>query len=265
MLTTNFVSGAPNWLDLGSPDLKSSVAFYTGLFGWTHLDLGPEAGGYGFFQLNGKTVAAVGPLMAEGQNPAWTVYFQTPDADLSTKTVEQAGGTVRVPAMEVFTDGRLAQYTDPAGAEFAVWEPKDTKGLQVVTDPGSLCWTELHTTDAAAARSFYRTLFAWDSQDMPIPGGLTYTVISTTNGGREASIGGIMQLGEDQLAAGTTSHWLPYFEVTDVDAVVAKAEATGGSVRMPGVDMEGVGRMAALVDPSGAAFSVIKSQPAAGG
>jgi predicted enzyme related to lactoylglutathione lyase len=34
---------------------------------------------------------------------------------------------------------------------------------------------------------------------------------------------------------------------------------------MPGVDMEGVGRMAALVDPSGAAFSVIKSQPAAGG
>jgi predicted enzyme related to lactoylglutathione lyase len=167
--------------------------------------------------------------------------------------------------MEVFTDGRLAQYTDPAGAEFAVWEPKDTKGLQVVTDPGSLCWTELHTTDAAAARSFYRTLFAWDAQDMPIPGGLTYTVISTTNGGQEASIGGIMQLGEDQLAAGTTSHWLPYFEVTDVDAVVAKAEATGGSVRMPGVDMEGVGRMAALVDPSGAAFSVIRSQPAAGG
>lgn len=100
---------------------------------------------------------------------------------------------------------------------------------------------------------------------MPIPGGLTYTVVSTTNGGQEASIGGIMQLGEDQLAAGTTSHWLPYFEVTNVDAVVAKAEATGGSVRMPGVDMEGVGRMAALVDPSGAAFSVIRSQPAAGG
>jgi predicted enzyme related to lactoylglutathione lyase len=264
MLTTNFVPGAPNWLDLGTPDLDRTVAFYSGLFGWTHLSLGPEAGGYGFFQLNGKTVAAVGPLMEEGQSPAWTLFFQTPDADLTTKTVEQAGGTVRVPPMEVFTAGRLAQYTDPAGGQFAVWEPKDTKGLDVVTEPGSLCWTELHTTDAAAVRSFYRAVFAWDAQDMPIPGGLTYTVVSTTNGGQEASIGGIMQLGEEQLAAGTTSHWLPYIEVTDVDAVVAKAAETGGTVRMPAVDMEGVGRMAALTDPSGAAFSVIKSQPAAG-
>jgi predicted enzyme related to lactoylglutathione lyase len=32
---------------------------------------------------------------------------------------------------------------------------------------------------------------------------------------------------------------------------------------MPAVDMEGVGRMAALADPSGALFSVIKSQPPA--
>jgi predicted enzyme related to lactoylglutathione lyase len=261
MLSTNYVPGAPNWIDLGSPDIDASVAFYGGLFGWTFQSLGPEAGGYGFFQLDGRTVAAVGPLMQQGAGPSWTIYFQTPDADLTAKTVEQAGGTVRFEPMDVFTAGRMAGFTDPTGAEFAAWQPNETKGLDAVTEPGTLCWTELHTTDAAAARNFYHAVFAWDAQDMPLPGGLTYTVVSTTGGGQEASIGGIMQLADEYIASGATSHWLPYFEVTDVDAVVTKANQTGGTVHMPAVDMEGVGRMAALADPSGALFSVIKSQP----
>lgn len=261
MLSTRYVPGAPNWIDLGSPDIDASVAFYGGLFGWTFQPLGPEAGGYGYLQLDGRTVAAVGPQMEQGASPAWTVYYQTPDADLTAKTVEQAGGTVRFGPMDVFTAGRMAGFTDPSGARFAVWQPGETKGLDLVTDPGSLCWVELHTTDAAAARGFYQAVLAWDAQDIPLPGGLTYAVVSTTGGGQEAGIGGIMQLGGESLAPGVGSHWLPYFEVTDVDAVVAKAGASGGTVQMPAVDMEGVGRMAALADPSGALFSVIKSQP----
>src|SRR5689334_8936739 len=66
MLTTDFVPGAPDWLDLGSADVEASSAFYGGLFGWTFRSAGPDAGGYGFFQLDGRTVAAAGPLMGEG-------------------------------------------------------------------------------------------------------------------------------------------------------------------------------------------------------
>lgn len=36
MLTTRYVDGAPNWTDLGTPDLDGAVDFYTGLFGWEY-------------------------------------------------------------------------------------------------------------------------------------------------------------------------------------------------------------------------------------
>lgn len=57
MLTTRFVDGSPNWLDLGTPHLDAAVSFYSGLFGWQFQTGGPEVGGYGLFQLDGKSVA----------------------------------------------------------------------------------------------------------------------------------------------------------------------------------------------------------------
>lgn len=258
MLTNDFVPGAPNWIDLGSRDTDAAAAFYRELFGWELQSAGPDAGGYGMFQLAGQTVAALGPLQDENAKPAWTVYFETADADATTKAVEQAGGTVRFPPMDVFDQGRLAGYTDPGGAEFAVWQPGKNKGLDRV-GAGALCWTELYTTDADQAKEFYRTVFSWDSEDVPLPGGEvsgTYTIVSRAGGGQEGSHGGIMQLGPDMLPDGT-GYWQPYFAVADCDAVVAKATEHGGTVLMPGTDMEGVGRIALLKDPEGAYFAVL--------
>lgn len=258
MLTNDFVPGAPNWIDLGSRDTAAAAAFYKELFGWEFQSAGPEAGGYGMFQLAGQTVAALGPLQDENAKPAWTVYFETADADATTKTVEQAGGTVRFPPMDVFDQGRLAGYTDPGGAEFAVWQPGTNKGLDRV-GAGALCWTELYTTDAEQAKQFYRTVFSWDTEDVPLPGGQvsgTYTVVSRSGGGQEGSHGGIMQLGPDMLPDGT-GYWQPYFAVADCDAVVAKATEHGGTVLMPGTDMQGVGRIALLRDPEGAYFALL--------
>lgn len=69
MLGTDFRLGSPVWLDLGSPDTDAAAAFYSAVFGWQFVSAGPEAGGYGFFQVNGKTVAALGPLTEEGRVP----------------------------------------------------------------------------------------------------------------------------------------------------------------------------------------------------
>lgn len=258
MLTTQYVPGSPNWLDLGSPDTTASENFYTGLFGWTFASAGPEAGGYGFFQQDGRTVAALGPLTEDGAEPAWTVYFTSTDADRTTALVEGGGGKVRVAPFDIFTNGRMAGFTDPTGAEFAIWQPGDTRGLDAVTAPGTLCWTECYSTDADAAKAFYRAVFGWQEQDVPFDAG-TYTVVTPAGGGTGDGQGGIMQLGPEQTAAGTTSHWLPYFEVPDTDATVAKAEELGATVRLPAMDMHGVGRFAQLVDPHGAVFAVITS------
>ncbi|WP_035794072.1 VOC family protein [Kitasatospora mediocidica] len=258
MLTTTYIPGTPNWLDLGSPDSAASQAFYGGLFGWTFASAGPNSGGYGFLQHNGRTVAAIGPLSEEGARSAWTLYFHTADADQTNKLVEQAGGTVRFGPFDVFANGRMAGYTDPTGAEFAVWQPGETAGLDAVTEVGTLCWTELHTSDPAAAKPFYRTVFGWQEQDVPF-GDFTYTVVTPVGGGTDASQGGIAVLLPERTAAGTGSHWLPYFEVADVDATIARATELGGAVRAPAYDAPGVGRFAQLADPHGAAFSIITS------
>jgi uncharacterized protein len=267
MLTNDYVPGAPNWVDLGSRDTAAAVDFYRALFGWEFRSAGPDAGGYGMFQLAGQTVAALGPLQEETASPAWTVYFATADADATTKTVEQAGGTVRFPPMDVFDQGRLAGYADPAGAEFAIWQPGTNKGLDRV-GPGALCWTELYTVDAARAKEFYGTVFGWDTEDVPLPPGPdgasagTYTVVSRAGGGEEGSHGGIMQLGTDMLPD-RTGYWQPYFAVADVDAVVTTAAERGATVLVPGTDMAGVGRIALLRDPEGAFFAVLDPEESA--
>ncbi|MDH6117089.1 VOC family protein [Kitasatospora sp. GAS204B] len=261
MLTTNYVPGAPNWLDLGSPDTDAAQAFYSGLLGWTFNSAGPNSGGYGFFQLGDRTVAALGPLTEEGAPPAWTLYFHTEDADQTSKLVQQAGGVVRLGPFDVFTHGRMAGYTDPTGARFAVWQPGDTPGLEAVTDVGTLCWTELHTTDPSAAKPFYRTVFNWLEQDVPF-GDFTYTVITPTDGGTDASQGGLAGMVAEDRAAHAGSYWQPYFEVADVDATIARAVELGGTQRGHVVEEAGVGRFAQLSDPQGAVFAVITGAPA---
>ncbi|GGS69427.1 hydroxylase [Planobispora rosea] len=253
MLTTQYVPGAPNWIDLGSPDVEASVSFYRGVLGWDFQSAGPEAGGYGFFQTGGKTVAAVGPLTEEGAGSSWIVYFQTPDADATAKAVEQAGGTVRAAPFDVFDNGRMGQFSDPAGARFAVWQPGATKGLDAVTEPGSLSWTELYVPSPDAVRPFYTAVFGWRIEDTPF-GDATYILVSPAEGeGDDASIAGIIPLQDG------TPHWLPYFEVADCDATVARAGELGGTVVVPAADAEGVGRFASLTDPHGARFAVITS------
>ena len=124
MWTTEFVPGTPDWTDLGTPDPAASAAFYTGLLGWTDVSAGPESGGYGFFQLQGKTVAGYGPLTEPGAKPSWTVYwqlyFEAADCDVAVAEAVRLGGSVVAPAQTVPTVGRMAVLADPHGVGFSV-------------------------------------------------------------------------------------------------------------------------------------------------
>jgi uncharacterized protein len=203
VLSTDYVPGAPDWVDLGTPDVDAAAAFYGAVFGWQFQSAGPEAGGYGFFMLDGKMVAAIGPLQDKDAPSSWTVYFHTADADATADAVRKAGGSVRVEPMDVFAEGRMAQFTDPGGATFAVWQPGKTRGLDAVTETGTLCWTELYAGDVAAAKSFYQAALGWVTEDMPM-GEFTYTVIKPAGGGEQSAQGGVMPLTPDMAAAGVT-------------------------------------------------------------
>ncbi|WP_371668081.1 VOC family protein [Streptomyces sp. NBC_00289] len=260
MLTTRFVNGAPNWIDVGTSDIEGATSFYGGLFGWQFESAGPEAGGYGFFQLDGRTVAGGMQTSAEQGPPSWNLYFQSPDAEATAKAAEQAHGSVLLPPMDVMDRGRMAILADQAGVPFGIWQPGLTKGVDLAGDPGSLCWVELYARDIAAAAAFYHATLGLETSAVSFPGG-TYTCVNPAGAGEDAMFGGFVDLADDPVEAAVGASWLPYFEVTDAAAAVDRALALGGSVRMPATAIEGVGSIAKLADPYGARFAVIKSAP----
>src|SRR4051812_37629622 len=155
MITTDFAPGSPCMLDLGAPDVPATASFYSAVLGWDYEPMGESEGMEGgMFRRDGKIVAGLGKLTEEGARSAWMLYFTVADADATTQAVESAGGTVRVAPMDLEEWGRMAQYSDPLGGQFAVWQPGTSKGVELVDQPGSLSWTELYTSDAAAAKGF---------------------------------------------------------------------------------------------------------------
>ncbi|MGV9253433.1 VOC family protein [Streptomyces sp. NPDC003697] len=258
MLTTRFVNGAPNWLDVGTSDIDGARSFYEGLFGWQFQSAGPEAGGYGFFQLDGRAVAGGMQITEEQGPPAWTVYFQSTDARATAKAAEEARGRVLMQPADVMGQGHMAMLADQAGVPFGIWQPGAMKGLDVAGEPGSLCWVELHTPDVAAAAAFYHRALGLQTSAATLPGG-TYTCVGPREGGEDAVFGGIVPLGDDPAEAEAGAYWLPYFEVADTDAAVARTQQLGGRVRVPAADIPGVGRVAQVTDPYGARFALIRS------
>ena len=58
-MTETYAPGTPLWIDLGTPDLAASLAFYSGLFGWQGEDMGEQMGHYTMMSQDGKPVAAI--------------------------------------------------------------------------------------------------------------------------------------------------------------------------------------------------------------
>ncbi|MGH4026544.1 MAG: VOC family protein [Pseudonocardiaceae bacterium] len=243
--------GTPSWVDLGSPDPAAAAAFYSGMFGWSLVDQGPEAGGYRMASLQDRPVAGLGPQQQPDVPPYWTTYISVSDADAVTKAVQAAGGTVFVEPMDVFDAGRMAMFADPSGAPFAVWQPRSHIGAMLVNEPGTMCWNELATRDTAAAKAFYPATLGWSAVDQKIDG-VAYT--EWTVAGR--TVAGMLPM-DDRWPADVPSHWMVYFAVDDTDAATRRAEKLGGTVTVPPTDVP-PGRFAVLRDPHGAVFSVIK-------
>lgn len=120
---------------------------------------------------------------------------------------------------------------------------------------GAPCWFELTSRDPSAAQAYYQQLFGWsgDAHDLSDMG--AYTFLGHASGAVGALCG--MPPGSEQRP----SAWGVYFLVANVDASVEQARALGGDVLYGPFDVPGMGRGAALADPSGAAFSLW--QPAA--
>lgn len=243
--------GVPSWIDHSSPDPAKAAAFYQGLFGWEVPAGPPEAGGYVMAMSRGRAVAGIGPQQAAGP-AAWTIYVNVDSADDVAARVSANGGQIVAAPVDVLEAGRVAHFVDPAGARFGAWEPGAHKGAEVVNEVATMGWIELITPDIEGARAFYGAVFGWEpAAHGPAGGPAAYAEWRV--GGR--AIGGLMQA-PPGMPAGSAPTWGVYFLVEDADAAVARVQDLGGTLRMPPRNIS-QGRFAAVVDPQGAAFSVI--------
>jgi uncharacterized protein len=115
---------------------------------------------------------------------------------------------------------------------------------------GNFAWMELATTDQAAAKHFYSTLFGWTAQDFPMGPDSAYTMFSLN--GRQTGAAFTVSAAE----RGIPPHWQLYIAVEDADAATARAAELGAQVVHAAFDVMTFGRMAVLQDPTGAFFSV---------
>ena len=107
---------------------------------------------------------------------------------------------------------------------------------------------ELATTDLDKAKSFYRSLFDWQLQDMDMGGGMSYTTI----GVGEGTGGGMMK----HPVPGAPSAWLAYALVDDVAAATAKAKSLGATIMREVTEVAGYGSLSIIVDPTGATLGL---------
>jgi predicted enzyme related to lactoylglutathione lyase len=256
---SSFDAGTPCWVDLMSPDVDASKAFYTAVFGWETEDQFDDEGTrvYTSLRLGGKDVAGLGGQMGDDpMPPVWNTYIAVDDCDEVAGKVTAAGGSVLMPTMQVMTAGSMAVFADPTGAVFSVWKAGDHKGAQLCNEPNTFAWNELVSRDLETATAFYAEVFGWEyaSQDMG-PGG-TYTVIQ---GGENGGLGGMMAMPPGMPDA-VPNHWMVYFTVADIDATIALVKANGGQVVQGPLPAPGVGRLAVVHDPAGGSFSVLQPE-----
>ena len=244
------------WVELGTTDAAAAKSFYKELFGWDYED--SPAGSdmiYSMIKLNGRDVGGLysmpSDMLAQGVPPHWLSYVTVANADEATAQAEAAGATVMKGPFDVMDAGRMSVIQDPTGATFALWQAINNPGASVYRELGAFCWNELGTNDTQKAQDFYTTVFGWATEKMPGP--FEYTIFKKSDVG----VGGMYKI-EPEIMGPIPPNWMVYFAVADCDATLQKATELGGRVLVPAEDIPEIGRFAILMDPTMAAFAIIK-------
>ena len=126
-----------------------------------------------------------------------------------------------------------------------------------MAQPGQVCWVDLDATDAGAAKDFYGKLFGWTAHDEPANGGI-FTRLR--HAGHD--LGSLFQLQPKHMEFGAYSHWTPYVQVDGLDETVRQAQALGGRVIVAPFRVDGVARIALILDAVGAQVGLWEPIPA---
>jgi uncharacterized protein len=121
--------------------------------------------------------------------------------------------------------------------------------MELTYREGQFVWRELMTPDVAKARAFYGELLGWTSEEMAMASG-PYTIFKKG----DQMVAGGMAMPPD---AAHPPSWMSYASIKDVDGALKAAAENGGQVVMPAMDVQMIGRFAAIADPTGGVVGLV--------
>jgi predicted enzyme related to lactoylglutathione lyase len=240
-----YENGDPCWLELRSSALEASVAFYRGIFGWK-FSAADRTGASA--ELEKRLVAGLRSVVGDA-SPGWVSFFSTVDAEATTEAILAAGGRIIEPLMADGATGRRGLFADNTGARFALLQPGERAGAEIVGEPGTYSWSELISDDVSASVAFYNAVFGWTATEPEGPLGR----IEFHSAGRP--VAGLLPKGP-HMPADLKPYWDVYFQAIDADAAAAAVPGLGGQIALAPINIDR-GRLGVFVDPGGAIFSVV--------
>lgn len=115
---------------------------------------------------------------------------------------------------------------------------------------GAFCWSECSTSDVEGAKGFYGEVFGLEAEETPLPDGGIYVQFQKDG----KYVAGLTPQQPQEREQGIPPHWNTYIAVEDADLVTKEAERLGGTIAAPPFDVLESGRMAVVIDPTGAAI-----------
>ena len=111
---------AINYIEFAATDIEAAKKFYSGIFGWSFTDYGPD---YTSFDTNAAGVAG-GFYKAEPHDAAPKtaplIVLYSANLAATEAAIQAAGGVITVPTFE-FPGGRRFHFADGVGNTLAVW------------------------------------------------------------------------------------------------------------------------------------------------
>ncbi|MGB7922741.1 MAG: VOC family protein [Pyrinomonadaceae bacterium] len=114
--------GAFCWNELASTDAGAAKKFYAELLGWNLQESQSTGMAYTEIVVGNQHVGGIYQMTPEqGNTPShWMAYVAVDDVDASAKRVEELGGKVVMPPMDIPNVGRFCIINDPAGAALSL-------------------------------------------------------------------------------------------------------------------------------------------------
>lgn len=256
--------GAFIWYELMTDDPAGARDFYRAVVGWeievegqampsgsTYRMISRSDGGFA-----GGVLEITPDMKAGGATPAWLGYIHHPDVDGAVAAVEDAGGVVHMPPMDLPV-GRIAMVSDPQGAVFYVMSPTPpadnpdaTSDVFSVDKAQHMRWNELWTTDQDAGVALYSRLFGW-TQEGAMPMGPRGDYLFIQN--NDVGIGAI---GKTQ-ADGEGPRWQYFAGVDDIDRACTAVTENGGKLLGDPQQIPGGEYTVYAHDPRGATIGLV--------